>query len=842
MAKIKMKGKHQRQAADVKPGTNQSPFMLSKRYQDTIYILLLLILLILLLKPLVLDRLSPQGVDVIGTKGQTHQIIQYREETGKTALWNPYMFAGMPVYPRIVPVLYSIDNMLLLFGKCTNLIFIYYLFAAIGFYLLIRYLKMPPLIAFFAAISFLLLPHYKSLYIEGHFAKFRAVMFLPWIFLSFKYFLDKRSIISAALFALSFGLQIRTQHYQIVFYTALLLFTLGLQPLLKNIFEKKYKLFIQSTLLIFLSITLAILLAAQPLFSAKEYIPYSKRGKTTIDLKKPESSQETSRSAGVTFEYATQWSTHPSELLTWIIPHFYGGMSGEIYTGDSYPQLRNKQIPGYWGHMPFTQSYEYMGIITIILALFAIYIWRKNKMILSLVIFTAFLILLSFGRHFQLLYKLFFDYFPYFNKFRAPMMSVTMSSFLICIFAAYGLHYLYNIKATQSLKEHKNILIILGGVIVLGFIIYISSQSFGFIKTGENYDNSTMTVLKNMRSELLIQDIKRYLILTIVITMIILLFLRNKISALLLGLCLIVLNIFDLWNIQAQHQAKFIDVQKMERRYFARTSTDQFLLNDPNIFRIYPAGNIFSDNRWSYYHQSIGGYSAIKMYTIEELIENNLNHSLDNVLPINWNVLQFLNVKYIIIRQEVMHPKLVPVNTDKANSLYTYFFKDYLPRGYFVGSYQVIPDEYQRLHAINDTTIKFHSTAILEEKPANLINTPDSCYSEVTQFSPNYIAFDLFTDKTSLFVISELFYPPGWKIFLDGQKVEKIYKTNHAIQSIIVPEGKHTIELQFAPDSYHNNVRKANFSLLIIYLSIIVSLLIHNREKLVNVIKKMNKK
>jgi hypothetical protein len=837
---VKIKGPKKKD--NQKPDEGSSSVKFSNRNLDFLFIFLVMILLIILLKPMVVDKLTPYGVDVIGSAGQSHQIAEYRKETGKTALWNPYIFAGMPLYQRSTPSLYSMDYLFALFGKFTNYIFIYYLFAAIGFYLLMRYLKMPPLIALFGVTSFILLPHYKSLYLEGHFAKFYAIMFLPWIFLSFKYFLDKRHIFSAALFALSFGMQIRTQHYQIVFYTALLIFTLGLQPLLQNILKKEYTIFVKSFSFILISISLAILLAAQPLFSAREYIPYSKRGKTTIDLRRPEISKKTSQSAGVTFEYATQWSSHPAELLTWIIPHFYGGMSAETYTGDAYPQLKNKQIPGYWGHMPMTQSYEYMGVITIILALIAISIYRKNKMILSLIIFTAFLILLSFGRHFQLLYKIFFDYFPYFNKFRAPMMSVTMSSFLICIFAAYGLNYLSGLKPVSSLKEYKNIFITLAGFIILGLLIYISSHSFSFIKAGENYDANIMTVLKNIRKEFLMQDITRYFILTVLISLLILSFLKHKLSFALLGLIIMIINIIDLANIHSRHHGKFIDQKKMERQYFAKTSTDQFLLEDKNIHRIYPAGNLFSDNRWAYYHQTIGGYSAIKMYTIEELIENNLNHSIDKLLPINWNVLQFLNVKYVLIQQEVNHPKLKLVHTDNTIGLYTYLYRDHLHRGFFVGNYKVIEDEFERLNFINSPNFKVGTTAIVEE-PLNIaINTPDSSFSKITQFSPNYLGLDVYTDKTSLFVISELYYPPGWQIYLDNNRVEKIYKTNHAIQSIIVPEGTHKVELRFEPDTYKRNIKLSFSSLGIIYLIIILSIIKKYQTNITHYYQRIKKK
>ena len=283
MAKVKRK---KGSAIQLKKDTKKG-FSLPDIQQDIIFLTAITILLVILLKPMLIDGLSPQGVDVVGSLGATHQMSEYYKETGERALWNPYIFSGMPQYHRIGPVSFSIDKILYYLSRYFSSVFIFYLFAAFGTYLLFRYLKMSPIISFIATLIFLLMPHYKSLYTEGHMAKFRALMILPWVMLTFLYFLDKRNLFTVSLFALAFGAQIRTQHYQIVFYTALLIFAVGVYPVLKDLLEKKYQRFSKSALLIIGAVILGITMSSQPLFLAKEYIPYSKRGKTTINLEKP---------------------------------------------------------------------------------------------------------------------------------------------------------------------------------------------------------------------------------------------------------------------------------------------------------------------------------------------------------------------------------------------------------------------------------------------------------------------------------------------------------------------------------------------------------------------------
>ena len=111
------------------------------------------------------------------------------------------------------------------------------------------------------------------------------------------------------------------------------------------------------------------------------------------------------------------------------------------------------------------------------------------------------------------------------------------------------------------------------------------------------------------------------------------------------------------------------------------------------------------------------------------------------------------------------------------------------------------------------------------------IQTPDSSYCYVEEFTPNKVTMDVYTDKQSLFVISELYYPPGWKIFIDNKEVDKIYKTNHVLMSVILPEGNHEVELRFEPDSYYENITLSYASLGIIYIVIIISVVNYFRTK-----------
>ena len=115
---------------------------------------------------------------------------------------------------------------------------------------------------------------------------------------------------------------------------------------------------------------------------------------------------------------------------------------------------------------------------------------------------------------------------------------------------------------------------------------------------------------------------------------------------------------------------------------------------------------------------------------------------------------------------------------------------------------------------------KYHRQ--LEQEPVTPFAAPESARAEITAYNPNLLEFELYSDTTSLFVISQTFYPPGWKIFLDKNPVKNIYKTNHAVQSVIIPAGEHQLRIEFLPDSYFQEVRLSYISLGILYLAVLI--------------------
>ena len=72
--------------------------------------------------------------------------------------------------------------------------------------------------------------------------------------------------------------------------------------------------------------------------------------------------------------------------------------------------------------------------------------------------------------------------------------------------------------------------------------------------------------------------------------------------------------------------------------------------------------------------------------------------------------------------------------------------------------------------------------------------------------------------KEELAVFSEVYYPEGWQISIDGEPAEMI-RVNYTLRALPVPEGTHTISFRFDPQSIKITDGIAYAALLIMLLT-----------------------
>ncbi len=797
--------------------------------------IIIFITLLIFYKPYVVDGLDPAGADKLGGIGKQHQVVEYRDKTGEEILWNPNVFVGIPQYFSAKNKAFNIDSIVkILNHTILDWRVTWFIIAAVGIFLLFNLLGFKWYISFIGVIAFLFWPHFQGLIEVGHNAKIYALCAMPLVLYGFINFTKKRNLFSIILFTLFFSLQFRTQHFQIIFYTLLLILAVGIHVIIEWIKEKEYKRLYTTIGVFILGLIATFLMSAQPLFVTKEYTPYSTRGGNAIELSENVQKTDVKKSSGVSFEYATRWSFSPKEMMTLISPRFFGGTSGETYNGSKYPHLKGKKVPGtYWGDMTFTQSSEYMGIIIVVLAIFGIWVFRKKGIVIAMTSLLIFSLLLSFGRHFPIIYKPMFFYLPYFSKFRAPVMTLVLISFIVIILAMYGLK---GIVESFNEKKLRAFLYISGFFVLIGLIPLFFPNILSYSATGDaRYANNPQVIemFKNIRMEFMKTDTLRMLAFLSGLIIIVILFYMKKIKKDLLVIGIFILVSVDMIGVSYRFisTTQFFNTKNAERRYFAKTEFDKIIEKDKEYNRVLGLGQFFQSNDLAYRHQLIGGYSAIKPQLIQDIVDNNLYKSSDPKSPINWNIVNMLNGKYIVSPAKLDFPGLIVQSFNEQKKSILYKNENALPRAFFVEKVKQLSDEKSVVRFMNTASFKPESEALVSIKKHF-----DKIYDierkvKIIDYKPNKIKLTVNEGEKSFLILSETYFPIGWTCSINGNNTD-IYQVNHLLRGIEIGSEQSEIVFTFEPKSYKSANMISSFMTYTAWLTLLIILILKHKDKI----------
>ncbi|MEI7905332.1 MAG: hypothetical protein WCI43_07960, partial [Candidatus Firestonebacteria bacterium] len=327
--------------------------------------------------------------------------------------WNPYIFGGMPhlasmnANVTLHPLFLAYHLAGLNMKQISQLDFCIALFLA-GFfmYLFLSELGLSRMAALLGGIFFMHCGDIVTLTNGGHNYNIDCTALLPAIFYFFEKGFKTKKLLYFVLSGCVLGLQSFLGVYQLLMYTVI---CMAFYLLYKLVAEKASMKFI-------LYFALAVLVA--PLISAVQLLQsYSFIGNTFR--------------AGVTYEFFTSWSFHPTEVIIYIYPRFFGLIP-----------------PTYWGHSPFWQSTTAFGIVPVLLVLTALYFRFREKAVLFFALLSGFILLMSFGG-FTPLYKLLYNI-PVINGFRNPSRWLGFFAFSMITLSAYGLDLLAGLVAGKQ--------------------------------------------------------------------------------------------------------------------------------------------------------------------------------------------------------------------------------------------------------------------------------------------------------------------------------------------------------------------------------------------------------
>jgi len=221
----------------------------------------------------------------------------------------------------------------------------------------------------------------------------------------------------------------------------------------------------KSVLLLVVASGLGLSMVADQYWQIYDYTPTSTRGTTSIIEKN--SGQDAQTASGF-YDYATSWSFSPEEIMTFVVPTYFG-FGNMNYTIDGQDVEANT----YFGQMPFVDVAMYMGVIVFFLGLFAMYADRKNPFVQFLTLLVVISLLISFGRTFSPLYDLMYYHFPGFNKFRVPSMILVLVQLSFPLLAGFGLMKIVGLreeKNSSSVTVLKIAAIVFSGLFVVALL------------------------------------------------------------------------------------------------------------------------------------------------------------------------------------------------------------------------------------------------------------------------------------------------------------------------------------------------------------------------------------
>ncbi|HKL16254.1 MAG TPA: hypothetical protein VJ915_11495, partial [Balneolaceae bacterium] len=357
------------------------------------------------------------GHDAIQWRAGAESIIEYNETHDDVAHWASNMFSGMPAttisHP---PQAWNLDTLLKKGFRFLYPALEYWVLFG-GAYVMLLLMGFRPLTAVFGSVAIGLSTYIPIIIGAGHNAKFFAYIYIPWIYVG--YLLMTRSKINRWLaffaFCLALTLHLRAYHPQVTYFFLFPLGTLFIADAVRAYKNSTFTAFSKHTGLLTIAAVLSLLITIQLYWSTSEYSEYSTRGGSEIE-----------NTEGLSQNYAFAWSQGFGELLTLAIPGSYGGSSSDAY----------------WGPKSVTSGPHYMGSLVFLFFIIGL-LKSKHKlkwMFLGPGIAT---LLFSLGENFLLLNQLMFDYFPLFDKFRAPEMWLMTTVFCFGVVSVMGLDWTF---------------------------------------------------------------------------------------------------------------------------------------------------------------------------------------------------------------------------------------------------------------------------------------------------------------------------------------------------------------------------------------------------------------
>ena len=756
--------------------------------------------------------------DINQYEGMSREIQENRDNFSKEIYWIDNAFGGMPTFQLGAKYAYDILSPFHLvfrfIPRPAHTLFLYLL----TMYILLMVLKIPWRIAVLGSIAFAFSTYLLIILQVGHNTKALAISYIPLVVAGLVLLRQNKILPGFLISLIAISLQIRANHYQMTYYMLILLGVYFFVYLVDSYRKRDLKQYLKYIGVFALAGILSLGLNAPNILSTYDYSKYSTRSQSELTLNPDGTEKE--RTSGLDYDYITQYSYGVFESLNLVAPRIQGGASSEDLSKKSNlykflidnnvpkPQADSfiKSVPTYWGNQPILEAPAYIGASVVFLFILALFVvkgpfkwWLLISFILSL--------LLSWGKNFPLLTNLFIDYFPFYNKFRAVSSIQIILEFAVPLLSVIGLH---KFLADANLKNIKRSFAVYATPLL---IILLTSSSLSFSGLYDDYysDGYGQEIFNQILEERRIifnQDVLRAIIIGLVV------FLTLRFSKLIgrnfTFITVFVIVFIDLFTINNRYIDKDLFIDKSTNTY-QLSEIDNEILNDSLEYRVFNLSNGISNASTSYFHNSINGYHAAKLRRFQEYYDYLSVHD-------NQKLFNSLNVKYLIGKNE-----------DNQDQLYQN--PEAFGNAWAIDSIILVDSPDELLNKLKDTDLRRVGLVLNKSIPADIslkYNSSDLIKIEKIKNSSSHLTYKFESLSDQLIVFSEIYYPSGWEVYVDGLE-SNYFDINYLLRGMLIPKGEHTVEFYFSPKIVKTGINIRIITIIITFS--LIAFLIYKENK-----------
>ncbi|OPC34742.1 YfhO family protein [Elizabethkingia miricola] len=766
--------------------------------------------------------------DIVHYRGGAQEMLEYRAKTGNETYWSDAMFGGMPTYQTGAKfsgdIVKKVDDLLMFLPKPANYLFL--LFS--GFFFLGMVALRNWKYALLGATFFGLSTYFCIIIAAGHNGKVHTIAyFAPLVASILLVYIRRNYFWGFVATTLFMALQIMANHPQMTYYLFIGLGFFFLSELLRAILKTKdYKHFFISTAVVGIAMVLGLGMNSQRMLSNAEYVKETVRGKQIL-----KSSGGQKDTQGMDKGSITMWSYGVTETLNLFIPRLMGGASQEEGSDKMTEKLQqlvqenatsqeevNNMMKGltgsltYWGDQPGTSGPAYQGAIVVFLAILGFFFaWPKYRWwILGASVLT---IMLAWGSNFMPLTDFFIDYVPVYNKFRAPSSILVVVELLFPFIAIIGLYRFFTDEKLTAEYKQKVLTYTTGGVVGITLILILFGKTILGFHTdleGQYLPSYILDYLVGERYSMFRTDAIKAILYVLITAGAMFMVMKQKLNQNIALIIIGVVSLFDLWTVNKRYlnNDNFADkmfarnpfITEASESYLAKSNGNSYIEGllqqapvnqalesiakaDKSHYRVFNTLlGPFNETNTSYFVNSVGGYSAAKLRRYDDLINKYFNGGGDP------NILNMLNTKYVLVADKTgIQPKENPFANGPA---------------WFVSEVKIAGTPNEEIDLISKVDNK--KVAVIGKEDEKYLNgktlqADPAATIAVKTYQPNEIVYQTSSATPQLAVMSEIYYPHGWKFYIDGKETDYI-KADYLLRAVYVPAGKHEIRMAFEPE------------------------------------------